>query len=75
MKNRGLITIIFVIVFLAFMSSTCNKEDENHHKTIQILNNSEKDIYSYFNVHYPDTLALRGVSSSSRTFYLQSRTS
>lgn len=64
-KNRDVGTIIVMALFFSIMLSSCKKEDENHHKTIEIINYSEKDIYSYFNVHYPDTLALRGVPSSS----------
>lgn len=65
MKNTGKITIILMVLSFVFMANTCNKEDENHHKTIEVVNNSEKAIYAYFDVAYPDTLALSGVPSSS----------
>lgn len=38
------------------MVNACKKEDENHHKTIEIINNSEKTLYADCGVSYPDTL-------------------
>jgi hypothetical protein len=65
MENIGKTMIVLMILSFVFMANTCNKEDEIHHKTIGIINNSEKAIYTYFNFAYPDTLALTGVPSSS----------
>lgn len=65
MKNTGKITIILMVLSFVLMANTCNKEDENHHNTIEVINNSEKAIYAYFDFAYPDTLAPIGVPSSS----------
>lgn len=65
MKNIGKTMIVLMILSFVFMASTCNKEDEFHHKTIEITNNSEKAIYAYFGFAYPDTLDFFGVPSSS----------
>jgi len=65
MKNTGIITIILMVLSFVFMANACDKEDENHHNTIEVINNSEKAIYAYFDFAYPDTLALTGVPSSS----------
>ena len=61
MKNTGKITII-LLVFAAF-SSTCVREDENHHKTIRFVNKSNIPIYIYGSYSYPDTLNNRLGSS------------
>ena len=65
MKNTRKITIILMVLSFVFIASTCNKEDENHHSTIEVINNSEKAIYAYFGVEYPDTLDRIGIPSSS----------
>ena len=65
MKNIGKIMINLIVLSFVLTANTCNKEDENHHKTIGIINNSEKAIYAYFDVTYPDTLGLTGVPPSS----------
>ena len=54
MKNAG--TIMIILLIWVAMSITCVKEDENHHKTIQFINNYYKSIYIYCSLEYPDTL-------------------
>lgn len=57
MKNSATITIVLMVLFCVFMANSCvMKEDENHHRTIEVINNSEKAIYTYFGGAYPDTL-------------------
>lgn len=52
------------------MVNACKKEDENHHRTIEVINNSEKAIYTYFGGAYPDTLFdIRVPSSSDPSIY------
>lgn len=65
MKNIIKAIIILMILFFAFLANTCDKEHENYHKTIEIINNSDKAVYAYFNRSYPDTLAFTGIPSSS----------
>lgn len=71
MKNSGTITVILVVLSFVFMANACNREDENHHRTIEIINNSEKAIYTYLGLFYPDTLfeAGRIPSSSEPSIY------
>ena len=53
------INVIFTItVWMVLLASSCNKEDENCHKRINIINNSDSDIYYYLSFRYPDTITL-----------------
>lgn len=66
MKNSAAITIVLLVLFCVFMANSCvMKEDENHHRTIEVINNSEKAIYTNLGMSYPDTLFEVGVPSSS----------
>lgn len=66
MKNSAAITIVLLVLFCVFMANSCvMKEDENHHRTIEVINNSEKAIYTNLGMSYPDTLFDVGVPSSS----------
>jgi hypothetical protein len=47
--------IILLLTSVLFLGSTCN-EKQTCHKTILIVNNSDKDIYVQGETHYPDTL-------------------
>lgn len=69
MKNLGKTTILLMVISFLFMVNACKKEDENHHKTIEVINNSEKAIYTYFGGAYPDTLFDIRVPSSPRSIY------
>lgn len=72
MKNSATITIVLMVLFCVFMANSCvMKEDENHHRTIEVINNSEKAIYTYLGLFYPDTLfeAGRIPSSSEPSIY------
>ncbi|MCK9618285.1 MAG: hypothetical protein M0R21_10685 [Lentimicrobiaceae bacterium] len=51
MKN---IFIFFTCIL--FISSTCEREDSDCHKTIQFINNSNKSLYLMGDLYYPDTL-------------------
>jgi hypothetical protein len=73
MKNTGKIMIILMVLSFIFMANTCNKEDENHHRTIEIINNSERAIYACFNVTYPDTLGdVGGLTSQPQIYKVES---
>ncbi len=57
MKNSGKTTVILMVLSFVFMANACvMKEDENHHTTIEVINNSEKAIYAQCGISYPDTL-------------------
>jgi hypothetical protein len=55
---------ILLILSLFFMAMTCEKEDEDCHKSIEFINNSDGDIYVIWDVEYPDTLSLNNTDSS-----------
>ena len=59
MKNVGK-SLILMTLFFATMAFTCTKEDENHHSTIRVVNNSDKSIYAYGSHTYPDTFGGMG---------------
>lgn len=65
MKNIFKLTVFLIVLSMLLMSKACVKEDENHHKSIVVINNSEKAIYAYFGFSYPDTSALTTIPSSS----------
>lgn len=54
MKNRFKLTTI--LLALVVISCACQREDENHHRTIRFMNKSEITIYGYRGFSYPDTL-------------------
>lgn len=54
-----------MLLSFVFMAFKCSKDDEDNHSTITMINNSEKEIYTYFGGSYPDTLQDVGVPSSS----------
>lgn len=54
MKNRFKLTIL--VLALVAISCACQREDENHHATIRLINKSEAPIYGYRGYSYPDTL-------------------
>ncbi len=64
MKKISKITIILMTLSFAFLANNCEREDENHHKTIEVINNSDKAVYTYLSTSYPDTLDMYGVPSS-----------
>jgi hypothetical protein len=75
MKNTGKIMIVLMALSFVLMANTCNKEDEDHHKTIEIINNSEKDIYVYPQMTYPDTLGdVGGLTSQPQIYKVESHT-
>jgi hypothetical protein len=69
MKNTGKVIFILIVLSFVAMASTCKNEDENHHRTIEVINNSEKAIYANFDFAYPDTLAPGVPSSSEPSIY------
>jgi hypothetical protein len=72
MKNSGKITLISLVLFFAIIASTC-REDSSHHRTIEIINNSDRDIYACFNVTYPDTLGdVGGLTSQPQIYKIES---
>jgi hypothetical protein len=53
------IYLFFTIpICMLLLATTCNKEDENCHKHINIVNNSDGDIYYSLSFRYPDTITL-----------------
>lgn len=65
MKSTSKMSFILMVLSFIFLLNTCDKNNENYHKTIEIINNSDKAVYAYFDFSYPDTLALTGIPSSS----------
>jgi len=67
------INVIFTItVWMVLLASSCNKEDENCHKRINIVNNSDSAIYYYLSFRYPDTLTLYpNPTSDPHTFLIE----
>ncbi len=59
--------ILFLTVLL--LSSTCENEDEDCHKRITIINNSEKSIYVVGDTNYPDTTYFRHSSGPTEDPY------
>jgi len=68
MKNISKITLIFVFLFFAFTANTCEREDENHHKTILFANYYNKSIYVIGSVEYPDTLNAQGMGGGGLSY-------
>jgi len=62
MKNKSKIIVSLIALFFLTMAITCKDEDENHHRTIRFINNSDKSIYIIGSVDYPDTLSISGMS-------------
>lgn len=69
MKKTGEMTFILMVLSFVFMANSCNKEDENHHNTIEVINSSGKAIYTYFSSAYPDTLGYVGGVPSPPSIY------
>lgn len=69
MKNSDKTTAILMVISFIIMVNACKKEDENHHRTIEIINNSEKAIYTHGGYSYPDTLFDIGRLSSPRSIH------
>ena len=55
MKNLG-IALVLTTLFFVTMAFTCTRNDKNHHSFIRFVNNSDKSIYVYGSMEYPDTL-------------------
>jgi hypothetical protein len=53
MKNPGYYSCL-ILFSLIFLFSRC-QEDENCHKSVAIVNNSDNSIYFYLSFSYPDT--------------------
>lgn len=53
--------LIMMVLSLVFMATTCTKEDENHHKTLLFVNNSDKSVYVMGSAEYPDTANVQGM--------------
>lgn len=47
--------LVILAVFIVFQSSSCLDKDNERHKIIKIVNNSDKDIYYYESARFPDT--------------------
>ena len=75
MKNKSKIIFSLIALFFLTMAMTC-KDDENHHRTIAVINNSEKAIYVCCDITYPDTLsnAVGGVLSQPEIYKVEPRT-
>lgn len=56
MKHIKVLYLTFICMI--FFAATCNHEDENCHKSIDIINNSDDAIYFDYSLSYPDTLTL-----------------
>lgn len=54
MKNRFKLTIL--VLALVAISCACQREDENHHRTIRFMNKSDMLLYIDSSNSYPDTL-------------------
>ena len=55
------ILIYFLIISLLCLGSTCKKDDENdYHKIIKFINNSNMELYVQQSGGYPDTTFARG---------------
>lgn len=51
----------FLVISLLCLSSTCKKNDENdYHKIIKYINNSNMELYVHVSGSYPDTTFARG---------------
>jgi len=61
MKNTSKMTFLLLILLIASMASTCQREDENCHTTINFSNHSDKSIYVVESYKYPDTLNVQGI--------------
>ena len=70
MKISDKMTFILISLYTISIASTCNKEDEKHHKTIRFINNTDKSIYVDGSNSYPDTLnnQLGGVETQPQFF-------
>ncbi len=47
--------ILYLFFTLLLLGSTCNKENEECHRNITIVNTSENSIYVWGDTYYPDT--------------------
>lgn len=56
MKHFKAFSLTFICII--FFAATCNSEDEDCHKSIDIINNSGDAIYFDYSLSYPDTLTL-----------------
>jgi len=61
MKSIGKMTFFIMVLFIAIMASTCQRENENCHTTIKFSNHSDKSIYVVESYKYPDTLNVQGI--------------
>lgn len=51
----------FLVISLICLSSTCKKDDENdYHKIIKFINNTNMELFVHQSVGYPDTTFARG---------------
>lgn len=57
---KTIITVSIALMML-FMGSNCDNKD--CHKTVSIVNTTDKDIYVIYNRDYPDTLSIQHDSS------------
>jgi len=48
--------IALLLIFVLFSSNTCEKEDDECHKSILFVNNCENSIYILWDTSYPDTV-------------------
>lgn len=60
MRNmmKSIILIVLVVIYFVLIATTCNKEGENCHKDLLIVNNSSSAIYFHTSAMYPDTITL-----------------
>jgi hypothetical protein len=50
--------LVFLFFGIIFVSSTCVRDNENCHRTLILINDSDKAIYFHPSSSYPDTLTL-----------------
>lgn len=62
LNSKICIILIMAITIMSLLSCVLHPEDENHHQSIRIRNNSSKTIYVAEGVWYPDTMSIFGIA-------------